>query len=155
RVVADPATNSLLVRANPLDMLTVRTLVENTIDVDSTNSAALIKVHTIGPLKYASAYDVAWTIKEIYSEHLNQTLSAVRSGATRNTYFGWGGLNLNTDASGNPRPVDLTVTYDDQTNTIIVACNDAMYTQIENLANKMDDAAKDSTKVWMAVPIKG
>jgi type II secretion system protein D len=155
RVVADAATNSLLVRANPLDMLTVRSLVDQTIDRDLIDSKALIKVHAIGPLKYASAWDVATLIKEIYAEHLNNTLSAIKSGATRNTYFGWGGLNLNTDAAGNPRPVDLTVTHDDATNTIIVACNDAMYESIEKLAAQMDNAAQNSTKVWMAVPVKG
>jgi type II secretory pathway component GspD/PulD (secretin) len=142
RIIADPATNSLLVRGNPLDMLTVRSLVEQTIDVDASDSKALTKVHRIGPLQSARASDVAWTVKEIYREHLNSTLSALRNGATRDTYFGWGGLSLNTDASGKLRPVDLTITADEQANTVIVSCTEHVYREIKKLVDAVDKAAK-------------
>src|SRR5262249_55328681 len=53
RIVADPATNSLLVKASPLDMLRVRRLLES-IDADNTESKAAVSPHII-PLKHAIA----------------------------------------------------------------------------------------------------
>ena len=41
RVVADPATNSLLVRASPLDMITIRRLLDKALDTGETESKAV------------------------------------------------------------------------------------------------------------------
>ena len=152
RVVPDSNVNSLWVQANPLDMILVHKLVKDTIDVSNLDSNAIIQNHLI-PLKYADVVDVEWAIKDVYREHLNNTLSAVQSGAYRNSFYG--ATNLNTDANGNARPVDLTVTSVLGTNTLIVGCPKMIYEDIEKLAKQLDEAAKDSRKVWMAVPIKG
>ena len=55
RVVADPTTNSLLVRAKPVDMLTIRWLLAKAIDNNDTDATAGPKNRIIGPLKYAKA----------------------------------------------------------------------------------------------------
>src|SRR5205823_11634865 len=43
RVVADPATNSLLVKASPIDMLSIRRLLDKAIDAEDTDSRALTR----------------------------------------------------------------------------------------------------------------
>src|SRR5207302_1718075 len=53
RIVADPTTNSLLVKASPLDLLRIRRLLES-IDADVTESKANVKPWII-PLKHAIA----------------------------------------------------------------------------------------------------
>jgi type II secretion system protein D len=155
RVVADKQTNSLLVRANPLDMLTIRRLVERTIDNPDNQSKVNIKTWVIGPLKAASAKDVASLIKDIYREHLNNTLSAYQSGALRQTYGGYNGINLNTDASGNPRAVDLTVSVDEQTNSLVVSCTEQLHGDIAALVEKLDEAAKNSKRTVRVISVKG
>src|SRR5207248_9396809 len=47
RVVADPATNSLLVRASPIDMLGIRRLLNTSLDVDTVDSRAVIRTWMI------------------------------------------------------------------------------------------------------------
>jgi type II secretory pathway component GspD/PulD (secretin) len=87
RVVADVATNSLLVRANALDLLTIERLLKNSIDVQYTDSAAITKTFMIGPLKYASSTDVKRIIEDVYRNSMN-------GGATTTTFgggFGGGG----------------------------------------------------------------
>ena len=70
-MVADVQNNKLLVRANPLDLYTVRKMV-GMIDVPDTNSKMVIKTHYIR-LKEAVATEVAEVIKDVYRESMNTT----------------------------------------------------------------------------------
>ena len=49
RVVADTATNSLLVRASPLDMLSIRSLLARALDTDEVDSKALARTWRSAP----------------------------------------------------------------------------------------------------------
>jgi type II secretory pathway component GspD/PulD (secretin) len=64
RVGADTATNSLLVRASPLDMLTVRRLVEKALDIES--EGEVVTKSYILSLKRARAAEVAKVVQELY-----------------------------------------------------------------------------------------
>src|SRR5262249_18487954 len=60
RVVAAPATNSILVRANnPVVMLSIRDLIEHHLDVHEKDATGLVKTRIIGPLQYTTATEVA------------------------------------------------------------------------------------------------
>jgi type II secretion system protein D len=156
RVVADPATNSLLVKASPLDMLRIRRLLES-IDADVTESRAAVKPWII-PLKHAIASQVASIIKDVYREHINNNPSATTVGGFPGFGFGRRGgapLQQNVDANGNPRGVDLSVGIDDTSNRLIVSCSEKMYKEIETLVGKLDMAAKDTTRTVRVVSFKG
>src|SRR5262249_19668712 len=104
RVVADPGTNSLLVKASPLDMLTIRRLLEKAIDSTETDSKAVVKNWLVA-LKYASATEVASTIKEAYREYMNSDSFNLTVGGFPGFGFGrfaGGQQNRNLDANGNP-----------------------------------------------------
>src|SRR5438270_10598539 len=61
---------------------------------------------------------------------------------------------LNIDANGNPRGVLLTMSYDNNTNSLIVACPTPMYEDIKKLLGQMDAVAanhKQSVK-FIRVP---
>jgi general secretion pathway protein D len=156
RVVADPGSNSLLVRANPLDMLTVRTIVEKSIDAQDTDSRAVQKTWPMIKLFYARATDVANVIKDVYRESMNNNPSPGTLGGRRAAVFtALGGGIQNVDANGNPRGVTLSVAADDQTNSLIVHCNDALHAEILELVKQFELSAKDTTRVIQLVPIKG
>ncbi len=73
RVVPDPATNALFVQASTLDMLTIRRLISQHVDAGLNDAEAIIKTFVIGPLKYANATDVAYVIKSVYRESMNNS----------------------------------------------------------------------------------
>jgi hypothetical protein len=145
RVVVDPATNLLLVRAKPLDMLRIRDLVEKYIDVREINESDVIKTHKIGPLKHVKAKDVYLLIKDVYRELLNNQFDLVGKGALRNSFL-YGIRSVNTDQSGKPRGGDLSVSYDDQTKTVYVNCNQNLYEEIDKLVKFSD---KDAEKAQL------
>src|SRR5262249_37277676 len=147
RVVADTTTNSLLVKANPLDMLTIRLLLTRALDTGETDSKAVIRTWIIGPLKHAHAVDVASVIREVYRESLNNNtpntplLTPPFVSSTRMS------PSLNIDANGNTRGVTLSVGIDDRTNSLVLACPESMYEDIRKLVEQMEKAAADSTQM--------
>jgi type II secretory pathway component GspD/PulD (secretin) len=65
RVVADAASNSLLVQANALDMITIRRLLEKALDAPVAETTA--RTRLIGPLRNATAADVVKVVRQIYT----------------------------------------------------------------------------------------
>ncbi len=65
RVIADTASNSLLVQANPLDMVTVRRLLERALDAPAAEVTA--RTRLIGPLRNATAAEVVKVVRQIYT----------------------------------------------------------------------------------------
>jgi type II secretion system protein D len=153
RVVADPTTNSLLVKANPLDMLTIRRLLRDAIDVDSPDSAGIIKPWPPINLKQARAADVAQVIKDVYREQMNNNPIPGQSRG-RGSGFALLAGNQNLDASGQPRPINLSIGVDDQTNSIVVACTENMYKDIKKLVDELEQAAKETTRTVQVVQVK-
>lgn len=157
RVVADPATNSLLVRATPLDMLEVRRLL-SMIDVDDKDNRAVIRTHVIGPLRHANATEIATVIRDVYREQMNVNAISTQVGG----FPGFGfftsrfrGQGVNLDASGNPRTVALSIGVDDRSNSLVLACSQAMYDDIKVLVNELELRAKDSTRTVEVVKLEG
>jgi type II secretion system protein D len=159
RVVAYPPTNTLLVRASRIDMLRIRQLLKNAIDPDEpVNSSAVVQTWMLKRLQYANATEVANVIRDVYREHLNANPSPTQlEGFGGFRFRGRGGSqqNLNVDANGNPRAVDLSVGVDNRSNRLIVSCSKALYEDIQTLVTKLDEAAKDSTRTVKVVSIKG
>ncbi|HEX5272038.1 MAG TPA: secretin N-terminal domain-containing protein, partial [Gemmataceae bacterium] len=63
-IVADPAINAVLVKAAPIDILTIRKLLKDNLDV---SEAPVAKNHTL-KLLTANANEVAQTIREVYRQ---------------------------------------------------------------------------------------
>lgn len=172
RVVADTSTNSLLVKATPLDMLTIRSLLDRALDVGENDSRATIRTHIIGPLQFAHAVDVASVIQSVYRESMNNNPTPIRGGSSSFGLFGGstfgGGFGIspfgssssrsqvmNVDANGNPRGVTLSLGIDDRTNSLIVACPTPMYEDIKKLVEQLEKGASDAKQVVKILNVKG
>lgn len=152
RVVADPSSNSLLVKASPVDMLTIKRLLEKAIDSGQNESNGIDRTWVIGPLKYAAAADVVSVVKDVYREHMNNNPIP---GQTPGFRFRGPPQNLNLDANGNARAVTLSVGVDDRSNSLIVNCSTALHDDIKKLAETLDMAAQNSNKTIQVVPLVG
>jgi hypothetical protein len=118
RIVADPTSNALLIRAKPLDMLTIRQIVEKQIDDPKLNDKLAPRNWNI-ILKHADAKDVSLLLKDIYKEHINNA------------------RGLNSLAPS----VDLTISYDKTTNSVYLSCNPAVFNEIYKLVKAVDSDA--------------
>ena len=155
RIVADPATNSLLVKAKPVDLLTIRYLLSKDIDYNDKALEGGPKTRTIGPLKYARAEDMYDLLSNIYHDQMDQnpTLTDLsgRGGFARAIA---GSQNRNLDASGQPRAVTLKIAVDDQTNSLLVNSTESLYTEINDVVQKLDLAAKNNSRTYRIVQLK-
>jgi type II secretory pathway component GspD/PulD (secretin) len=163
RIVAEQTSNSLLVRANALDLITIQNLLESVLDVGAGDSKAVMKPFYIGPLQYAVATEVVAILKEVYRESTNQAGSALPTqggfgfgGLGGFGFGGFGGRNQQPlDALGRPKQVSLTITADDRTNSIIGMATELMAQDIGKVVEVLEDKAKNSTKVVQLVPTNG
>jgi type II secretion system protein D len=154
RVVADPGSNTLLVRASPVEMITIKNLIKNSIDADE-DATGTQKVHPLGPFKFANASEVMQVIETVYHDY---TGIDVRDMGRR----GGGGRNNNllsmmrpSDANGVPRPNPLSLAVDDRANMLWVLSNDSLFKDIETLANEIEKQAAGSVSTIKLVPLKG
>lgn len=65
RVVADPGSNTLLVKATPLDLLVIEKLIAQTLDVDSGHQESAQKTFLIS-LRHVQAADVAKVLRDLF-----------------------------------------------------------------------------------------
>src|SRR5262249_12898226 len=148
RIVAEQSSNSLLVRAKPLDLITIRQMLKTVIDVGPGDSKAVMKPFFIGPLQYAVATEVVLILKEVYRESTNQAASQGLSGGFGLPFggpFGGGGLfggrQQPLDALGRPKQVSLSITADDRTNSIVGMATELMAKDIGKVVEVLEEKA--------------
>jgi type II secretory pathway component GspD/PulD (secretin) len=145
RVVADPATNSLLVKASPLDMLTIRSLVEKSIDVGDVDAPAMMHSYVIGPLKYASATEVATLLKDVYREDLAASVTDQRRGGRRR----------GPQPTADTKRVALSIGVDERTNSLVVACSAGLHEDLRALVESLEVASGAVQQVVRVVSVHG
>jgi type II secretory pathway component GspD/PulD (secretin) len=67
QIVADPVTNSLLVKAAPLDQFLIRKLIVNALDSSEPPDASTIRIRLF-PLKFAQAPELVKVLRETYRD---------------------------------------------------------------------------------------
>jgi type II secretory pathway component GspD/PulD (secretin) len=155
RVVADPATNSLLVRATPLDMLTIRSLLTKALDTNIADSDALVKTWVL-ELKHANVVDVANVVQNVYRENMNQNFQRnVVGGFPGFSFFGASAGRFGESQINPAQRVTLSVGVDEKTNSLVVACPTGLYEDIKKLVDQLEKAAADNKQTVRVVSIKG
>jgi type II secretion system protein D len=163
RVVADPGSNSLLVRATPIEMVSIRDMVKALEGGEETPAAQ--KVFRI-KLKSANVSEIAYVIESLYHDYLgtgsrNSSVSGFQGFAFGGLqgFTGGGGrgsaLLRGTDANGNIRPNPLSIGVDERSNTLLVMSNETLYKQINTLVQELDKEAAGYVKSVKVVQIKG
>lgn len=156
RVVADPMSNALLVRAKPIDMLTIRRLLDKHIDIVSEDNLVTVRTHVIGPLKDANAADVADLLRQVYASSLTSNRGG--GGGGQQSFGGFGGGGFPTGMGGQQRTVDsggssrpaLTIGVDNHTNSLYISCSTAMADDIKTLVKDIENSsanAKQAIKI--------
>jgi type II secretory pathway component GspD/PulD (secretin) len=150
RVVAEKSSNSLIVvKASPLDLLTMKKLLANVIDSGETDSDAVQRTFVIR-LKNTEASDMAATIKELYRAFM--TTQGGNQGI-QGFPFPIPGAQQNNQQQ---RPPALAVSTDDRTNSLLIVSTKTLYEEVRNVVEMLDQStAADNTEVVRVVPIKG
>jgi type II secretion system protein D len=155
RVVADPATNQLLIKASPLDILTIRELLGKALDTGEVDSEAVMKTHII-PLKHSIASDLAYILRDVYREYMNNNPSPGRGGPLTSFANALSGNQpkLGLDPYGGTQGVSLSLGVDDHTNSLIVNCNEKMFKDVKTLVDAMEEANEKTTMSIKIVSVK-
>ena len=159
RIVADPSINALIVRAQPLDLLTLRDLLGR-LDTDINDSTTVVRTHMID-LKYAHAVDVAQVLQQIYRDNMNARSQQGGGGGAFGGFGGggFGGFPFGGAQMQSGRPdqqvAPMSVGVDDRTNRLLIAASDPLFNDVSKIVEMLDKAAADSQELVRFVPITG
>lgn len=154
RIIPDTRTNALLVVGPPGEQRKVEMLLEKLDSEDAPESDIQPKPKPI-QLQYASASDIAKEIKEVYADRMVDGGGGGGGGGG----FGGGGMAFmfGGGGGGNRRRTGrgkIAVSYDDTTNTILVAAPKDLFEEIESFAKDLDGKAKGNQRVARIVRLK-
>jgi type II secretory pathway component GspD/PulD (secretin) len=146
RVLADPNLNAVLLRAAPIDALTIKKLIRDQLDQPAQQ---VIKNHVV-KLKTANAADVSSNIRELYRQVMDVNPLPGQPGSDRLGYqialSGNPNIGRPVDVNGVPRAASLTIGVDERSNSLLVQCSDALFEEVKKLADDLDEAAKNPNR---------
>jgi general secretion pathway protein D len=154
RVVAEPVSNSILVWASPLDMITIRGLVKKIDQGDVAESSGGVHLYPPIKLKYVSASEVVEVLRAAYRDQMGLTAQSAFVGGFPG--FGFFAARARGQAAlQSQKPPKLQVGVDDHTNTLWVVSTKLLYEDVKKLAESMDKTTKDQPKTIDIIKVKG
>jgi type II secretion system protein D len=157
KIMAHPETNSLLVRASLVDLVTIKKMLNDFLDTgeaeDVFEKTEMIK------LEHALATEVASILNNVYAKTSGQSASvSSSSGFPGFTFGGQGGGNRNSQViQASTSTVDktsLSVGVDDRSNTLVVKCNKTLMVDVKKLCAELDKLAHDNSRTMKIVQVK-
>ena len=165
KIVPDARTNSLIVYGSQNDLARVEQLIRVLDSSDAPASGAMSSPRII-PILYANATSVSRVIRDVYS-------ARVVGGSGGSS--GFGGFGGQPGFSGGFSPFGssdggrsgssstrsrsstqgtLSIGVDEQSNSIVVACSEALFHEIERLVKTLDVAASETQRTVSIVTLK-
>ena len=154
RVVADATSNTLLVRASKLDIVTIKKLLEKALDSGESDSQAVPKTWVIGPLENILAADASRTIQDVYRDLTRSSGASTNAGGFPGIGFPFGGGGGGGGGTATAR-VSLSIGIDEKSNSLMLYCPQTLYDDISKLVEYMENSAKPNAKVVRVVPVSG
>jgi type II secretory pathway component GspD/PulD (secretin) len=160
KIVPDARTNSLIVYGSSNDLARVEQLIKVLDSSDAPASGAMSSPRII-PVLYANATSVSRVIRDVYSSRVIGS----SSGFGGQPGFGGGFSPFGSSdggrssGSGSTRSRSstqgtLSIGVDEQSNSIVVACGEALFHEIERLVKTLDVAASDTQRTVSIVTLK-
>jgi type II secretory pathway component GspD/PulD (secretin) len=157
RVVAHPETNSLLVKASPLDMLKIHDLLDKYIDAGDAEPMMKTWTRAVQARGGGRAGPAAPGRLPRADQQQPRTTTV---GGFRGVGFIGGGQQASTATSA-PTATrgrwQLSIAVDDRNNRLIVACSAQMHDDIKKLTDDLEEAAgkENASRAMKVIPIKG
>lgn len=158
-IVPDARLNALIIQANPIDLLTVESILQVIDREESPEDVQTRPKPQVIPVIYQDANEVATIVKGVYSERIagaqgqnrqpspQDLINALRGGGRG----GRGGGSQNE----NNKPVPISISVDSRSNSLIVAAPPQDFEDIRELVEVIDQSGMESEEDVVVIPIKG
>lgn len=159
RIVPDLRTNSLFISGTDEQIERAEKFLEF-LDTNDLPGSLRDREPRAIPVKYADVNDVAQMVRELYKDYMVDPLAAAGSGRDdrrgRENQARVAEVLANQAQRSGLRPsgIQLTLTVDEASNTLLVSCNDTLFEQIRQVVRQRDEAAEDSQPVTQVLRIK-
>lgn len=158
-IVPDARLNALIIQANPIDLLTVESILQVIDREESPEDVRTRPKPQLIPVIYQDANEVATIVKGVYSERIagaqgqnrqpspQDLINALRGGGRGGR--GGGGQ------SENNKPIPISISVDSRSNSLIVAAPPQDFEDIRELVEVIDQSGMESEEDVVVIPLKG
>jgi type II secretory pathway component GspD/PulD (secretin) len=160
KIVPDARTNSLIVYGSQNDLARVEQLIRVLDSSDAPASGAMSSPRII-PVMSANATSVARVIRDVYSTRVVGASGGFGGPSNFGGGFSGGGFSSggfsgsnSSSRSRNSTQSTLSIGVDEQSNSIVVACSEALFHEIERLVKTLDVAASETQRTVSIVTLK-
>ena len=135
RIVADPRTNSLLVKAPKMTIAEIKRILETYLDVPDPSSETAARQYIIGPLKHHTAAAVAEVLRTIFADFIRRE---TRQPQMPQIPFPFNQQREEPAPRGGPQ---IAIAVDEVSNRILVNCPEAYFKPIKDMVEELDKGA--------------
>jgi len=159
RIIPDTRLNALVVRANPTDTDTIKQLLE-ILDQKGTPGEILVQPKPrLIPVHNTRADEVAEIVRQVYQDRMVTASGAARP-PTPQEFFaamrGGRGRSRDSGRSATDDAQKMSIGVDARTNSLVVSAPEALFQEVKQLVEQLDEAAIGSTnQAVQVVTLKG
>ena len=157
RIIAEPRSNALYVSGTDQQLKQIEEMLRV---LDSAELPETLKDRVPRPIvvQHTDVMKVKSIVEDVYKEQLEgeNPLAAAAGGGSRG---GGGGFNplamlMGGAGGGKKKGIEMTISADTQTNTLIVSAADPLFRQVEALVKSVDQMAYDAQPTVQVVNLK-
>ncbi|WP_197528752.1 secretin N-terminal domain-containing protein [Aeoliella mucimassa] len=155
RIVPDVRTNALFISGTDEQLKRTEQFLEF-LDTSELPGSLRDRIPRSIAVEYADVNEVAQIIRELYKDYLVDPMAAAARGSrdSREAQARMARVMNQSQNSGlRPSGIQLTISVDEASNTLLISCNDTLFTQISQLVKQRDQAAYESQPVTQMMRI--
>lgn len=158
RIIPDVNSNALYV-SGPEDQVAMVQDALEVLDLDPSERPESLRerLPRMIPVKHANVDEVAQIVRDLYQEQLrgtNNGQNGGNGGGGGPGGFGFGQFNRGGGGGNNRGAVKMSIGVDARANTLVVSASDALFRQVKDLVEELDDQALESKQTVRVVNLK-
>ena len=155
RIVPDVRTNALFISGTDEQIKRTEQFLEF-LDTSELPGSLRDRIPRSIAVEYADVNEVAQIIRELYKDYMVDPVAAAARGSRdgREAQARMAQVMSQSQSSGlRPSGIQLTISVDEASNTLLISCNDTLFAQISQLVKQRDVAAQESQPVTQMMRI--
>lgn len=156
-ITADNRLNALFVLAKPADLDTIEQVLKILDQKESPEDILASPKPQMIPVYNTQAQEVAEVVRQVYQDRMTTPSNSQRPPSPQdfiNALRGGRGGSRGSQRGTTEEPTKMSIGVDSRTNSLIVAAPDALFREVKELVEQLDQAAVDTAQTMQVVTLQ-
>lgn len=156
-ITADSRLNALFVLAKPADLDTIEQVLKILDQKESPEDILASPKPQMIPVYNTQAQEVAEVVRQVYQDRMTTPSNSQRPPSPQdfiNALRGGRGGSRGSQRGTTEEPTKMSIGVDSRTNSLVVAAPDALFREVKELVEQLDQAAVDTAQTMQVVTLQ-